>query len=127
MEEHITLTDHLENIFVILECGHRCRFILRLLKLIVAIDSINLHQHSKIQRSIDKENIIPVNLKFHFQDIQKSGIHLIFHFQTDDLAPLTFFQLFLDLHQKIFCLILINGKIRITHDPVRMRTDHIVA
>ena len=68
-----------------------------------------------------------MNLKFHFQDIQKSGVHLIFHFQTDHLTPLTFFQLFLNFHQKILSLILINGKICITHNSVWMRTDHIIA
>ena len=127
MEKYISLTDHLENIFIILECRHCCRFIFRLFELIVAVNAVNLHQHGKIQRPIDKEDIISMNLKFHFQDIQKSGVHLIFHFQTDHLTPLTFFQLFLNFHQKILSLILINGKICITHNSVWMRTDHIIA
>ena len=127
MQEHIPFPDHLENVFIILKCRYCCRFVLRLLELIISIDTINLHQHGQIQRSVDKKDVISVNLKFHFQNIQKPRVHLIFHFQTDHFAPLTLFQLFLDLHQKILRLILIDGKICITHDPVRMCTDHIVA
>ena len=127
MQEHITLPDHLENIFVILKCRHCCRFVFRFLELVVSVNTINLHQHGQIQRSVDKKDIISMNLKLHFQNIQESRIHLIFHFQADHLSPLALFQLFLDLNQKILCFILVNRKIRITHDPVRMGTDHIIA
>ena len=127
MQEHITLPDHLKNIFIILKCRHCCRFVFRFLELIVSVNTINLHQHGQIQRSVDKKDIISMNLKLHFQNIQKPRIHLIFHFQADHLSPLALFQLFLDLNQKILCLILVNRKIRITHDPVRMGTDHIIA
>ena len=127
MQEYITFPDYLENILVILKCRHCCRFVFRFLELLVSVNTINLHQHGQIQRSVDKKDIISMNLKLHFQNIQKPRIHLIFHFQADHLSPLAFFQLFLNLNQKILCLILVNRKIRITHDPVRMGTDHIIA
>ena len=126
MQEYISLTDHLENVFIILKFRYRSRLITGCFILIKTFCSVNLHQHGQIQRSIDGKNICVFDIKFHLQNIQQTFIHLIFHFQTDHLAPLAFLQLLLDLHQQVLCLILVNSQIRITHDPVRMGAYHII-
>ena len=127
MKEYIALTDHLKNILVILKLWYRSRRIFRALVLVKAVQSIYLHQHGKIQRSVDTVNIRIPDLKFHLKDIKKTLIHLFFCFQTNDLSPLTFLKLFLDLYQKILCLILIDRKVCITHDTVRMCTYNVIA
>ena len=126
MQKYISFSDHLENIFIILKFRYRSRLITWCFILIKTFCSVNLHQHGQIQRSIDGKNICVFDIKFHLQNIQQTFIHLIFHFQTDHLAPLAFLQLLLDLHQQVLCLILVNSQIRITHDPVRMGTYHII-
>ena len=127
MQEDISLADHLKDILVILELRHRCRCMFRALVLVKAFQSIKFHQHGKIQRSIDAVNICFLDLKFFLEDIKKTCIHLFFCLKSDDLAPLAFLELFLDLYQKILCLIFVDREVRITHDTVRMRADNIIA
>ena len=127
VKEHISLPDHLENVLAgIRKCRNYSRGIFRLFILVEAILAVHLHQHSQIQRPVDVENILFLNVKFLFQNAKKSGIDLILHFQADHLAPLALFQLLLDLHQKILSSVLVNGKVRISHNTVRMRADYII-
>ncbi|CDA05912.1 unknown [Blautia sp. CAG:257] len=127
MQENIAFTDHFKNIFVGLELRNRCRYILAGFIFFKAFQPIDLHKHSKIQRSRYAENILVSDIKLCFQDLKKTLIHFFFCFQTDNLSPLTFLQLFLDFHQKILRLVLINRKICVSHDPVRMGAYHIIA
>ena len=127
MQEYIAFTNHFKNIFVILELRNRCRCIFRALVLIKSVQTVNFHQHSQIQRSRNIINVCIFDLEFFFQNVQQTFIHLFFCFKTNHLAPLAFLELFLNFYQKIFCLILINRKICISHDSVRMCADHIIA
>ena len=126
MKENISFTDHLENIFVVLEGWYRSRHMLFRLVLLIAFHTVNFHQHGKIQRTVNIKNILILDLKLCFQDIQQSFICFFFYFHANHFAPLTFLQLFLDLNQQILCSILINGQVCITHDPVRMCTYHVI-
>ena len=90
MQEYISLTDHLENILLILKFRYRCRLISRCLVSVKAIRTIYFHKHGKIQRSVYLKNICLFDVKFRFQDLQQAFIYLILYFQTDNLTPLTF-------------------------------------
>ena len=126
MQKYISFSDHLENIFIILKFRNRSRCIFRTLVFIKALHSVNLHQHSQIQRTRNIINVCILNLKLFFKNTQKTFIHLFFRFQANHFTPLTLFQLFLDLNQQIFCFILVNRQICISHNSVWMRTDYII-
>ena len=127
MQENIAFPDHLEDIFVSLETGHRGGRIFFRLVLVEPVQSVHLHEHGQIQRTLDAEDILVLDSEFRLEDLQKTFIHLLFRFQTDHLAPLAFFQLLLDLHQKVFRLVLVNGEVRVSHNTVGMGADHVVA
>ena len=127
MQENIAFPDHLEDIFVSLETGHRGGRIFFRLVLVEPVQSVHLHEHGQIQRTLDAEDILVLDSEFCLEDLQKTFVHLLFRFQTDHLAPLTLFQLLLDLHQKVFRLVLVNGEVRVSHNTVGMGADHVVA
>ena len=64
--------------------------------------------------------------KFLLEDLEKVFVNAVLDFQTDRLTPLSALQLFLNLHQKIGCLILLDGEVGITHDTVWIGTQYLV-
>ena len=110
MQENILFADCSKNIVVaVLNLRYGSRYIFFSFERIKSIESIHFHQKRKIERSRNIINIGILDLEFCFQNLQKFFVHLFFYFQTDDLAPLAFFQLFLNFLEQILCLILING------------------
>ena len=72
------------------------------------------------------ENVFISYGKFLFQYLQKPLVHIAFHFQPDNLAPLALFQLFFDFLQKVFHLVFVQRKVRIPHNPERMGGHDVV-
>ena len=97
MQQNISFSDIRKNIIVIHQRRNRRRCIFRNLILVKTVKPVHLHQERQIERSRNPEQIILVDIELLFQHLQEPFIHLIFHFQPDHLAPLAFFQLFLDL------------------------------
>ena len=57
--------------------------------MVKALQPVDLHQYSQIQRSVDFINILGLDVQFLLNDLQQPLIHAVFHFQADGFAPLT--------------------------------------
>jgi len=57
--------------------------------MVKALQPVDLHQYSQIQRSVDFINILGLDVQFLLNDLQQPLIHAAFHFQADGFAPLT--------------------------------------
>ena len=94
--------------------------------MIVSGKSVHLHQECQIQSTRNAENILFIHFQFFFQDLQKSLVCILLDLQSDYFTPLTLLQLFLDLLEKIHCLLFLQHKVCISHNTERMGSDNIV-
>ena len=126
IHQNITFADLFKNITALRECRYRLWRVFGCLQMIKAIHSIHFHQEGQIQRAI---NLVDCRLRqsqFLPDNLQQSAIHVLGRFQSDGFSPLTVFQLFLNLFQQIGSIVLINGKVCISHNTERVGTYNIV-
>ena len=123
MEKHVSFTNLVKNIPV---CPQffidlwNIRFLLIVLK---AFQTIALHQKGQIQRPVNGIHIIPMHIELFFQVFYQPFIHPVFIGKFNHFTPLPFFQLLFNFFQQVFRIIFFNGKICVSHDPVRAGTN----
>ena len=103
-QENILFPDCIKQIHPIRQVHkrrNRLRDVRLFLQVFKALHPVQLHQEGQIQRSADLE--------------------------PDDLAPLTLPELFLDFVEQIIRIVLVQCHICISRDPVRVRTDNVIA
>ena len=126
MEENISLLDLREDILSRRDSGIALGHIGLLAQILAACQAVHLHKEGKVDGTVDSVDIHLLNLEVFFQDLQKAFVYLVLDLQTDDLSPLALGQLFLDLLEKIRCLILVKGEVGVSHNTVGIGADHIV-
>ncbi len=126
MQQDISFSYLCKNILARHDPGYRLGGIGAETKLVMPFNVIHLHEKGQIQRAGDAIDRLLHNVKLVFQNSHQPRIDLLIYLQANDLAPLPFLQLFLNLREQILCLILVDGQICIPHDPVRTGTDHVI-
>ena len=127
-QENIPFSDLCKNI----TACRQLRNLLRrkipvLMKIFKALHLPHLGEIGQIQRPVNPEHLLLVQSQLFLQNLNKSRIRSRLDFQPDGFSVSSLLQRFLDLLQKILCLILINVHIGITHDAERRRAYHVVA
>ena len=126
VKQDIALPDIGEYIVFIHKGRHGLGHIPGCLEEFKAFQSIHLHEKRQVQRAVDFKNILAVYGQFPADDFKETLIHIVLDFQTDGLAPLAFLKLLLDFLQQVHRLLLIYGKVGISHDAEGMRSHNVI-
>ena len=126
VHQNIALFDIVENAVLVVKGGHRLRRTLFTAQMIISLKPADLHRKGKVKRAVHQKDILILNGKVFLQYFQKPLVHSILYLQLDHLAPLALFQLLFNGFQQILRLILVDGQIGVSHDPVGMGADHVI-
>ena len=126
MYEDIPVPDNTEDILFPHKCRDGCRIIPVRFIGVKSRKSVHLHEEGEIDRPRNEENVVARDIEFFRQHFKKTLIHAFFDLKADDLSPLALFQLLLDLLQEVLCLLLVDVKLRVPHDPVRISAENII-
>ena len=127
-QESIALPDLCKNITACRQLRNLLRRkITMLMKVFKAFHLPHLGKIGQIQRAVNPEHLLLIQPQLFLQNLNKSRVCSRLNLQSDGFSVSSLLQRFLDLLQKILCLILINVHIGITHDAERCRAYHVVA
>ena len=129
-QENILFPDCIKQIHPIRQVHkrrNRLRDVRLFLQVFKALHPVQLHQEGQIQRSADLVDGIRSDSEFLLQNLEQLFVHPVLILKPDDLAPLTLPELFLDFVEQIIRIVLVQCHICISRDPVRVRTDNVIA
>ena len=106
--------------------GYRLRRILNRLQVVESLQTVHLHQNSQVKGTINGIKILIFYAQFFLQDLQKPFVTPGRNFQPDSLSPLPLLQLLLYFLQQVRRLILLDGKIGISHNSKRISAHNVI-
>ena len=126
VQEDVPLADFVEDPAARRQLGHRLGRILRSLQMVKTLQAVHLHQYGQIQGPVYDVQIVFLDMELILQNPQQPPVAVGRHLQPNGLAPLALLQLLLDFLQKVCRLVLLNGKVGITHYSKRISTHNVI-